>query len=510
MPLANGDVFAGYQILRPLGFGGMGEVYLVGHPRLPRHDALKILPAAMSADTEFRSRFNREAELAAGLYHPHIVGIHDRGEFAGQLWISMDYIDGPDAGRLLRERYPAGMPPWEVSEIVTAVADALDYAHSRGLLHRDIKPPNILLTNPERGRRRILLADFGIARNIAETSGLTDTNVALGTVNYAAPEQLMGTAVDGRADQYGLAGTAFTLLTGSPLFADSNPAVVIGRHLNAAPPRLADRRPELAALDPVLAKALSKDPGDRYRSCTEFADALRFAIEAGRARPSSPAAAPVRPAVFENAAPQREQHTAVLPRDYHVGEFSGDVGDVREVPGPVPAGRPRWPWALAGVALALILAALVVAVWPRHESGSQGALSATTARSSATTTTTTTPASASPTSAPAITFEDMRGVVDGFYAGLPGNARAAWTKLDTHYQQRNGLNDYLGFWSTVQSVSVLSITPRDANSVVATLRYVLNDGRIDTENRWLSVVAAPAPTNGGRLLIYDSERIGPA
>ena len=152
MPLANGEHFAGFQILRPLGFGGMGEVYLVEHPRLPRQDALKILPVEMSVDSEFRARFNREAELAATLYNPHIVGIHDRGEFDGQLWISMDYIDGPDAGRLLRERYPTGMPVWEVVEIVSAVADALDYAHGRGLLHRDIKPPNILLTKPERGR----------------------------------------------------------------------------------------------------------------------------------------------------------------------------------------------------------------------------------------------------------------------------------------------------------------------------------------------------------------------
>jgi serine/threonine-protein kinase len=494
MPLANGDVFAGYQILRPLGFGGMGEVYLVAHPRLPRHDALKILPAEMSADSEFRGRFNREAELAAALYHPHIVGIHDRGEFAGQLWISMDYIDGPDAGRLLRERYPAGMPPWEVSEIVAAVADALDYAHARGLLHRDIKPPNILLTNPERGRRRILLADFGIARNIAENSGLTDTNVTLGTVNYAAPEQLMGAAVDGRVDQYGLAATAYTLLTGSPLFADSNPAVVIGRHLNAAPPRLADRRPELAALDPVLAKALSKDPGERYRSCTEFANALRFAIETGRPRPPAPPAAPARP-----AAPPVEQHTSILPRDYHPEEFSGRVG---APPGPVPATRSRWPWVLAGAALALILTALAIAVWPREQ--------AVTSRTSAASATTTARVTSSSVAAPVVTFENIRETVNGFYAELPANARTAWDKLDPHYQQRNGLNDFLGFWSTIQSVSVLSVAPRDANSVVATLRYVLKDGRIDTENRWLSVVADQAPNSVGRLLIYDSERIGPA
>ena len=162
MPLAIGEVFAGYRILRPLGIGGMGEVYLVAHPRLPRQDALKILPADMSAAPEYRARFNREADLAAALYNPHIVGVHDRGEFQGQLWISMDYIDGPDAGRLLRDRYPTGMPAGLVCDIVTAVADALDYAHDRRLLHRDVKPPNILLTTPQRGRYRILLADFGI------------------------------------------------------------------------------------------------------------------------------------------------------------------------------------------------------------------------------------------------------------------------------------------------------------------------------------------------------------
>ena len=496
MPLANGEVFAGYQILRPLGFGGMGEVYLVAHPRLPRHDALKILPAEMSADAEYRGRFNREAELAAGLYHPHIVGVHDRGEFAGQLWISMDYIDGPDTGRLLRERYPAGMPAWEVVEIVTAVADALDYAHARGLLHRDIKPPNILLTKPERGRRRILLADFGIARNTAENSGLTDTNVTLGTLNYAAPEQLTGSPVDGRADQYGLAATAYTLLTGSPPFADSNPAVVIGRHLNAAPPRLVDRRPELAALDPVLARALSKNPDRRYRTCIEFADALRFALDTSRRPASPPPLVPTRP-----AAPRVEQHTAILPRDYQ-------LGDSLQMPA-APAARSRLPWALAGAALALILAAVLITLWPRHQKGPDSAVPVTSSvRSSNPSTRTTSSVTTSAVVSQVITFASIRDVVNSFYADLPGNPRSAWDKLDPHYQQRAGLNDYLGFWSTIRSVSVLSISPRDPTSVTATLRYVLNDGRIDTENRWLSVVAEQS--NGGGLLIYDSERIGPA
>ena len=500
MPLANGEVFAGYQILRPLGFGGMGEVYLVQHPRLPRQDALKILPAGMSADPEFRARFNREAELAASLYNPHIVGIHDRGEFSGQLWISMDFIDGPDAGRLLREHYPNGMPPRIVAEIVTAVGDALDYAHARGLLHRDVKPPNILLTNPERGRRRIVLADFGIARDAAETHGLTETNMTVGTVNYASPEQLTGARLDGRADQYGLAATAYHLLTGSPMFGNSNAAVVIGRHLNAPPPRLAEFRPALAALDPVLARALAKNPQDRFPTCTDFANALRVALEG--VRPPSPP--------LQSAPPSPQQHTAMLPTDLSAQEA--------EAPLPASPGPVRWPWALAGVALVMLLAALVFALWPRSEQArtapattSRPATSAVTATTltspttSATTSTTASTTTSIPGAAVPVTFESMRDLVSGFYGQLPADAAAAWDKLDANYQQRNGRSDYLGFWSTIQSVSVLSVAPRDANSVVATIRYVLKDGRIDTESRWLSVI-----TRDGQLLIHDSDRIGPA
>jgi serine/threonine protein kinase, bacterial len=278
MSLAEGQEFAGYTVLRQLGRGGMGEVYLVQHPRLPRRDALKVLSASLTSDTEYRTRFEREADMAATLWNPHIVSIHDRGEFEGQLWIAMEYVDGNDAAELLYQRHPKGMPRYEVLEIVRAVADALDYAHQRQLLHRDVKPANILLGYPESGEQRILLADFGIARRVDDSSGLTATNMTVGTVFYAAPEQLMGAAIDGRADQYALAATAFHLLTGAPPFQHSNPAVVISQHLTASPPQLADRRPELAGLDPVLSKALAKDPKDRFERCMDFARAFGHSV----------------------------------------------------------------------------------------------------------------------------------------------------------------------------------------------------------------------------------------
>ncbi len=272
MSLEVGQVFAGYTILRVLGAGGMGKVYLATHPRLPREDALKVLPAEYTDDPEYRMRFAREADVAAGLSHPHIVRIYDRGENDGQLWISMDYVAGTDASHLLYERYQSGLPVDEVIAIISAVASALDYAHHRGLLHRDVKPANVLLTEPDAAQgRRIYLADFGIARRIDDASGLTATNVAVGTVAYAAPEQLKGDPVDGRADQYALACTAFHLLTGAPPFADTNPTVVITQHISAPPPSIGSRRPELSGLDPVFATAMAKQPSSRYGSCTDFA-----------------------------------------------------------------------------------------------------------------------------------------------------------------------------------------------------------------------------------------------
>jgi hypothetical protein len=157
----------------------------------------------------------------------------------------------------------------------------------------------------------------------------------------------------------------------------------------------------------------------------------------------------------------------------------------------------RWPWAVAGIALLLILAALVFALWPRHQGSTPSAATTTTTSRPVTTTSSTVPGT--------VTFDAMRNLVTGFYSQLPADPMNAWAKLDAHYQNRNGLSDFLGFWSSIQSVTLLSVIPRDSTSVVARLRYVRRDGVVDTEDRWLSVV----PKDGG-LLIYDSDRIGPA
>ncbi|MFM8856835.1 MAG: serine/threonine-protein kinase, partial [Actinomycetota bacterium] len=275
MALGAGEVFAGYTVVRMLGSGGMGEVYLVQHPRLPRTEALKLLKPEISNDGNFRARFIREADSVAALDHPHIVTVFDRGDIDGTLWIATQFVDGTDAAQLMRDRYPAGMPVEEALAITAAVAEALDYAHERGLVHRDVKPANILLSQPDNeGARRIMLADFGIARTMDDSADLTATNFTVGTFAYAAPEQLMGEAIDGRADQYALAATTYHLLTGVAVFPSSNPVAAMNHHLNSAPPTLTKIRPELAALDPILAKALSKDRADRYPRCADFARAL--------------------------------------------------------------------------------------------------------------------------------------------------------------------------------------------------------------------------------------------
>lgn len=282
--LSNGDVFAEYVIERQLGRGGMGSVYLAKHPRLPRMTALKLLNREMVFDKEVRARFEREADLVAQLDHHNIVTVYDRGLEDGQMWISMQYIDGVDAASV----NPLVLPPERAVQIIAEVGDALDYAHRNEVLHRDVKPANILLARSTGGKgERVYLTDFGIAR-LRDDQGqnLTQTGTFTATLAYASPEQLTGSALDGRSDQYSLACTLFWLLTGAGPFSATNPAAVIQGHLQNPPPPLSSARPGLPpSLDLVLAKAMAKRPDERFPSCSEFAAAARRAL----ASPSAPA-----------------------------------------------------------------------------------------------------------------------------------------------------------------------------------------------------------------------------
>ncbi|MET8872368.1 serine/threonine-protein kinase [Nocardia sp. NPDC004604] len=276
-----GATIAEHVIEGVLGQGGMGTVYLARHPRLPRSVALKLLNREVSSDAELRRRFEREASVVAQLEHPNIVGIYDRGTHDGHLWIAMQYIQGSDAGRLDCRTVTGD----RAARIITDVAAALDYAHAHGVLHRDIKPANILLAAPDAGRgERAVLTDFGIARLQDATTKVTATGTFVATIAYAAPEQLTGQPLDGRADQYSLACTLFSMLAGRSPFAADHPGQVVAGHLSSPVPSLVRLRPDLTAqLDAVLARAMAKEPGQRFDSCGEFAaavaDAVRYPAE---------------------------------------------------------------------------------------------------------------------------------------------------------------------------------------------------------------------------------------
>ncbi|MEV0246743.1 serine/threonine-protein kinase [Nocardia sp. NPDC050712] len=284
--IAPGTIFAGYRIERVLGSGGMGTVYLAAHPRLPRHDAVKVLSGEHAADPEFRTRFGREAELVARLDHPNIVAVRDRGAEHGRLWIAMQFVAGTDAAALIAA-HPGGVAPAVAVHILTEAAAGLDAAHGAGLLHRDVKPANLLLEVRPDAPDRVYVTDFGIAR-AADSAALTDVGAVLATPAYAAPEQITAGALDHRADVYALGCTLYELLTGAKPFPRASAVAVMHAHLNDPPPRASAVRPALpAAIDDVIATALAKHPDRRYESCGELAAAAAAAF-GGSARPRPP------------------------------------------------------------------------------------------------------------------------------------------------------------------------------------------------------------------------------
>ncbi|MFI6871657.1 bifunctional serine/threonine-protein kinase/ABC transporter substrate-binding protein [Nocardia sp. NPDC050406] len=368
-----GEEFAGYVIERQIGRGGMGEMYLARHPRLPRSIAVKVLRRDFAEDGEIRARFEREADLVARLDHPNVVSVYDRGVDGGRLWIAMQYVDGVDVSTL----DPARLAPQRAVFIVGETAKALDYAHEVGVLHRDVKPANIMLARPSPGHgERVLLTDFGIGRLRDDTKNLTRTGTLTATMAYASPEQLSGQGLDHRSDQYSLACTLFWLLTGTTPFESDDVVAVIAGHLHQPPPSVSARRPILpSALDAVLARALAKRPDDRFRTCADFAAAALRAVQDATVTAPSSIVAPIpvtQPDIAATAGPPSSRTTIVdaVPPPSTGPAAGASAVESREDSG---SGGRRTRWLVtAAIGLVVVLAVTVGIVWATRDSGSEG------------------------------------------------------------------------------------------------------------------------------------------
>jgi serine/threonine protein kinase len=272
-----------YEIQQLLGRGGMSVVYLAEHIRLHRKVALKLLSPELAVDDTFRRRFESEWERLAQLDHPNIIPVFEAGEADGLLYIAMRYVQTTDLRALITNE--GRLDPERAVSIIAQTASALDAAHKQDLVHRDVKPHNILVTiggGTEEGSDHIYLADFGLTKHTQSVSGLTQTGHFMGTIDYVAPEQIAGKTVDGRTDEYALGCVLFECLTGYPPFRREEETAILFAHLQEPPPRATEHRPELPpTLDDVLATAMAKDPNQRYATCMEFARAARRVVRLG-------------------------------------------------------------------------------------------------------------------------------------------------------------------------------------------------------------------------------------
>src|ERR1700728_333915 len=324
-PLAwfrRGSVVAGYRLEAQVGAGGMAVVFRARDERLSRPVALKILAPGLASDPEFRRRSLAESRAAAAVDDPHIIPIHEAGEAEGALFIAMRFVQGGDLRHVLARE--GALPSARTAEFLSPVASALDAAHAAGLVHRDVKPGNILVDARRGGPEHAYLTDFGIARAMLSAGTLTVAGQFLGTPDYAPPEQVNGQPVDGRADQHALGCVAVEMLSGTVPFKRELPIAVLYAHLSTPPPRLTSIRKDLPpGVDDVLARAMAKSPSERYPSCADFADALREALGLDPYDPSRAAPTPTMPmTAFEAQAPPAQAQvtwTAVVTaaRDYY-------------------------------------------------------------------------------------------------------------------------------------------------------------------------------------------------
>jgi serine/threonine-protein kinase len=281
--LAPGDVFAGYRIQSPLGEGGMGMVFVAEHLGLHRKVALKLLPEQLAVDPRFRERFVRESQLAASLDHPNVVPVYEAGEAEGRLFIAMRYVEGIDLRALLNQH--GKLDPARTIRILAQVASALDAAHELGLVHRDVKPGNILLArragsgSSRDAAEHVYLSDFGLTKRASSDSGITATGQFVGTLDYAAPEQFEGKPLDGRTDVYSLACVLFECLTGEVPYKRDQDAALMYAHLMAPVPSATERNGELpTAIDEVIARGMAKSPNERFATAGEVIRSARPAL----------------------------------------------------------------------------------------------------------------------------------------------------------------------------------------------------------------------------------------
>lgn len=339
---------AGYRMLRRLGSGGMGEVFLVQHPRLPRRDALKLLDPSVSRNADFKARFSREADVLSILSHPNIVGVYDRGEVDGRLWLAMEYVAGEDVAVILARQGP--MPLGLVTEIVAGAGAALDFGwREHRITHRDVKPANILVRLAGGRATTVKLVDFGIAKAAGEATSLTSAGVTVGTMSYIAPEAIEGRPLDLRADLYSLGCTAFQMLTGTPPYTGTSVALM-SAHLNRPVPRITERMPALPGyLDAVFATVLAKEPRERFDDCASFVAALSGAVSVA---PPTTTQAVVLP-------PPATGPVAALPAPEHVAPT-----ELRAtMPAPEPSGhRPGNAVLKGGIAVVLVCVLAIAGV----------------------------------------------------------------------------------------------------------------------------------------------------
>ncbi|MDD3828035.1 MAG: ABC transporter substrate-binding protein [Anaerolineae bacterium] len=372
----NGDLvgrrLGKYEIRAEVGRGGMGTVYLAHDPLLQRRVALKVLAPHLAGEPDLIERFLREARAAARLKHPNIVTIYDVGQEGSTYYFVMEYVDGPSLARALAQRGP--MSPGGALRLLRPLASALDYAHGQGLVHRDVKPGNILL-DP---RGEPALGDFGIAR-AAQDSRLTTTGTLVGTPEYMSPEQARGDEVDHRTDLYSLAIVAYEMLGGRSPFAGTTPHGVLYRQVHEAPPPLRQPRPGEpawpAAVDGVLQKALAKEPGQRYETAGAFVEALARALGAAQPAAGQGTVVPA-PVAGAHRPPMEDEATVLAGGAAQASPAARDRDPERTVaaPRPFPPGQavarpqePRrrtWPWLALGLLLVVAAAALALALLP--------------------------------------------------------------------------------------------------------------------------------------------------